>query len=362
MRLIVDAHQDLAWNMLTFGREYTRSALETRRLEAGSWAVEKNGDTLLGWPDYQQGSVALVFATLFASPARGQIGDWDAQAYKNVEEAYRTYKKQAELYHRLCDQHPDKFRLFGTRGEMEALLTQWQEPAPEAGRAVGLVPLMEGGDGIRNLDELGMWWELGVRMIGPAWKATRFCGGTNEPGPLTRDGFALLEAMQEIGFILDISHMDEPAALQALDRYEGVIIASHANPRAMLRGTESNRHLGDGVLGRLFERGGVTGIVPFNPFLKRGWSKNDRRSDVPLTVVANHIDYVCQLIGSAKHVGIGSDFDGGFGLQETPDSVDTIADLQKLAHILEMRGYNQEDVAAILGGNWLDILRKALPA
>jgi hypothetical protein len=56
--LLVDAHQDLAWNMFTFGRDYTRAAAETRSLEQGGFAPSVNGDTLLGWPEYQQGRVA----------------------------------------------------------------------------------------------------------------------------------------------------------------------------------------------------------------------------------------------------------------------------------------------------------------
>ena len=71
-RLSVDAHQDLAWNILTFGRDYTLSAAETRQREAGGLAPQVNGDTLLGYPDYMRGNVALVFATLFAAPVRAK--------------------------------------------------------------------------------------------------------------------------------------------------------------------------------------------------------------------------------------------------------------------------------------------------
>ena len=68
MHIIVDSHQDLAWNMLCFGRDYTRSVQETRALEVGSIAVEKNGDTLLGYPEYQSGNVAVIFATSLPPP------------------------------------------------------------------------------------------------------------------------------------------------------------------------------------------------------------------------------------------------------------------------------------------------------
>lgn len=359
--LIVDAHQDLAWNMLTFGRDPTRSALETRALEVGSSTPQYNGDTLLGWPELQQGNVAVVFSTLFVSPLRAAMGEWDTQAYRTIDEAHRYSMAQLNAYRRLTDEQPDKFRLIRARSELESHLQLWEQPAGETGRPVGLVVLMENAEGVRTPDELGEWWELGLRIIGPAWAGTRFCGGTREPGPLTRDGLALLDAMAGIGFSLDLSHMDREAALQALDRFPGPIIASHANPLGMLKGSESNRHLSDEVIDGIFERDGVIGVVPLNSFLRTGWSQRDGRQAVTLERLADHIDYYCQRAGDALHVGIGSDFDGGFGLQSVPAGIETIADLQQLAPILAARGYNLDEIAAILGGNWLGFLRRALP-
>ncbi|MGA7194105.1 MAG: hypothetical protein WBW94_10775, partial [Anaerolineales bacterium] len=86
---IIDSHCDLAWNMQAHGRDYTRSAAETRQLEKGTSVPEHNGDSLIGWSDYQRGRVAIVFSTLFASPARGKLGDWDKAIYADYEEAHR---------------------------------------------------------------------------------------------------------------------------------------------------------------------------------------------------------------------------------------------------------------------------------
>jgi membrane dipeptidase len=74
-----------------------------------------------------------------------------------------------------------------------------------------------------------------------------------------------------------------------------------------------------------------------------------------------HIDYVCQLLGDAGHVGLGSDFDGGFGLDQIPAGLDSIADLRFIGEALERSGYQPADVDAILSGNWLRILRQGLP-
>ncbi len=373
---LVDAHEDLAWNMLTFGREYTRSAAETRRLEAGSETVRRNGDTLLGWPEYQQGQVGLIFATLYVGPKRRALGAWDKLSYETTEEAHRFTRMQLDAYHRLVEAHPGKFRLVGTREELDALLEAWKPlnaapPAGESarraalegeGRPVGLVLLIENAEGIRHPDELPEWWRGGVRIIGPAWAGTRFCGGTREPGPLTAEGYALLRGMAGQGFILDLSHMDEQAALQALDFYEGAVIASHANALALLPGVESNRHLSDRLLDGLIARDAVIGVVPANYFLDPDWRSHRRKERVGLEKVAAQIDYICQRAGDARHAALGTDFDGGFGVQTTPREVDTIADMQKLAPMLEGMGYSRGDIAAIFHGNWLACLRRGWTA
>jgi membrane dipeptidase len=326
--LIVDAHEDIAYNMLSFGRDYTRSAAETRRVEedTGSQAPEYTGQSLLGWPEYQRGRVAVVFSTLFATPARRKTDPGESQAYADYNQAHRVYRTQLDTYRELADRHPEQFQFITRRAHLESVLADWSDASRE-NHPVGLVALMEGAEGVRNPSELDEWWEAGLRMIGLAWAGTRFCGGTRDPGPLTDDGRALLAAMAEFGFTLDLSHMDVLSALQSLDFYEGPIIASHANAAALLPGYDGNRLLPDEI---------IRGLIA-------------------------HIDYICQMAGDARHVGLGSDFDGGFGLGAVPFEIDTIADLQKLVPILKGKGYNDEAVAAVLGENWLRHLRTTLP-
>jgi membrane dipeptidase len=366
MPLIVDSHQDIAWNMLTYGRDYTRAVHVTRRLEAGTSTPEHNGDCLVGWPEYQRGQVAVVFATLFAAPARKkEVGD--VLLYPDYETAHRLYRDQITLYRRLADSHPDKFRLIFSAGELDDVIEQWSKPGPASGddgHPVGLIYLMEGADGIRSPRELAEWYELGLRIIGLAWAGTRYSGGTSEPGPLTDEGRKLLSAMADYNFILDLSHMDEAAAYEALDRYEGSVIATHSNCAALMQGSETNRHLPDRVIRGLIERNGVIGLIPLNTFLKVGWLRKNgsRREEVSLDTFIAHIDHVCQLAGDANHAAIGSDFDGGFGLQSIPPELDTIADLQIVANKLIALGYSEPEAANVLGGNWLRFLRQYLPA
>jgi membrane dipeptidase len=360
MRLLVDAHQDLAWNMLTFGRDYTFSAAETRRKEAGGLAVQVNGDSLLGYPDYQQGNVALIFATLFAAPLRAKSGDWDHQVYADSNQARQLDLNQLDTYNRLVDYAPQKFTLVRNSRDLDAVLSAWGHADEKtADSPVGLIPLMEGGDNLRNIDELPEWWERGVHIIGPAWMSTKFCGGTREPGPLTKEGHTLLEAMSELGFVLDLSHMDWAAARESLDEYEGPLIASHSNALRQVKDGESNRFLPDDVIERIVEHDGVIGVVPFNRFLIQSWTNSDPRCS--LDMVAAQIDYICQIAGNARHAGFGTDFDGGFGLQHVPAGIDTIADLHKLVPMLSARGYNEEDIDAIFGGNWISFLKKNIP-
>ena len=364
MPLILDSHQDIAWNMLTYGRDYTRPVQETRRLEAGSPTPQLNGDCTVGWPEYQRGEVAAVFATLFAAPIRKKEPG-DVLFYADHHTAHRLYRKQIDIYRKLADSYPDKFRLVSSAKELDSVIEHWSKPASDGeGHPVGMIYLMEGADGIQSPHELAEWYDLGLRIIGLAWAGTRYCGGTSEPGPLTDDGRKLIAAMMEYSFILDLSHMDEAAALESLERYEGPVAATHSNCAALMRGSETNRHMSDQVIRGLIERDGVIGLIPLNTFLKVGWLRKSgsRKEEVSLDAYIAHIDHVCQLAGDSNHAGIGSDFDGGFGFQSIPRELDTIADLQMVASKLLERGYRESDTANILGGNWLRFLRKHLPA
>lgn len=356
--LIVDAHEDLAWNMLTFGRDYTHSALWTRQQERGGPVPAANGNTLLGKTEWLLGHVGVIFSTLFVAPESHRTGAWDAQVYSTPQQAADLASAQLDAYHRLADDH-EQFRLIGTAADLDEVVATWGTDHSLEQRRIGLVPLMEGADPILEPARAEEWFERGLRIIGLSWDATRYAGGTYTPGPLTADGAELLAIMADLGMILDLSHLSEEAYHQALERYEGVVIASHANPRRFI---PTVRGLSDPMIADLAERGGVMGIVPYNAFLKPGWRKGDSRAEVPLATVADAIDHVCQVTGSARHVAIGSDFDGGFGLEHVPLGIDTVADLTHLAEPLAERGYSPEQIEMIFSGNWLRILHAGLPA
>lgn len=201
-----------------------------------------------------------------------------------------------------------------------------------------------------------------MRIIGLSWSGTFYAGGTKEPGPISPAGYELLDEMANLGMILDLSHMSEEGALEALDRYPGTIIASHSNPHSRVPSyVPLERNLSDVTIREIASRGGVIGTVLYNPFLKDGWTPSSGQERVSLTDVAASMDYVCQILGNADHVGIGSDFDGGFGLADAPQDLDSVADLRLIGNELARLGYSESDIHAILCENWLRILRLGLP-
>ncbi len=365
MPLLIDAHQDLASNSLIFNRDYRRSAHEIRQSEINTPIPDYNGHALVGWPEFQRGQVGLIIASLFTLPRKYKTNSLETQDYESLPEAHLRYLTQYNLYQRLSDENPDMFQLVRTYKELERLIKIWQkDPAdyPQRTHPVGLILMMEGAEGLSGSAELEEWREHGLSIIAPVWAGTRYCGGTKEPGRFSKEGFEFLEAMSDLGYTLDIAHMSEESSLQALDVYPGSIIASHANARALLKTDPSDRHLTDHQLIRLFERDGVIGVMPFNRFLLPGWYESDPREQVTLSMLIDHIDHICQIAGNARHVAIGSDYDGGFGWPAVPLEIDTIADLQKISPLLFERGYSNDDVNAIFYGNWHRKLEQALPA
>lgn len=358
--IIIDAHEDLAWNDLTFGRDYRRSMDATRRLEVGTETPEHNGQTLIGWPEWILGRVAIVFSTLFAAPSRWKKGTWDTVCYDGADEAHRHYRASLDVYTQWAEESPEKIRLIKDVHTLEDHWGIWHDPTCKG--PVGFVILMEGADGIRDPAEVAQWFEWGVRILGPAWSGTRYAGGTKEPGPLTDLGRELLSQMDACSMILDLSHLSEDGARQALDHFQGSIIASHTSPLARVPNAEfPERLVSDEMIQLIAEREGVMGLLIGNKFLQNNWVLGMDRDLVGMQDIIAAIDHVCQLLGSADHIALGSDFDGGFGLDQVPMGLDSIADLRLIGNALQEYGYTTEDVGAILGLNWYHLLQRSLP-
>ncbi|MER3443698.1 MAG: peptidase M19 [Meiothermus sp.] len=323
--MIVDAHLDLAHNALDLGRDLTLPLEELRRRDT------HKDIPVVTLPALREGGVGLCFATLWVDPKK----------YTGPLAAHQAAREQLEVYQRW--EEAGLVRIIRSAADLQAHRERWPTD-----RVPGMVVLIEGGEGIREPGEVAFWKAGGVRMIGPAWNRTRYCGGTREPGGLTELGVELLQAMDEAGLALDFAHMDEQAFWESLEVFRGPVCATHANPRSLLGGADTpfaNRHLSDAVILAIGERGGVVGTVLFSFFLDHTWSRGMER--VGLETVRNHLHHTARLIGWNK-VGIGSDFDGGFGLNENPQGLDRPADLARIGELVPA-----EARAGVLGENWL---------
>ncbi|MDB5299777.1 MAG: Membrane dipeptidase [Phycisphaerales bacterium] len=226
---------------------------------------------------------------------------------------------------------------------------------------LGIILSMEGADPIVTPDQVQEWWNLGLRAVGPAhYGRGHYAYGTAVSGPLSDRGVELLREFERVGMILDATHLCDESMAQALDNFGGKVLASHHNCRALVPG---DRQLADEQIKRLIQRNAVIGVALDAWMLYPNWVRGQTKPEVVgLSAVADHIDHVCQIAGSTRHSAIGSDLDGGFGIEQTPRDLNTIADLQKLGGILGSRGYSEADIDLIFHGNWLGFFRDALPA
>lgn len=344
--IIVDGHEDIAWNRLALGRDLFESVPEKRSRE-GPQPAHGQGIATVGYPELLAGNVRVVFSTLYASPARPgrpEVG----KTYSTPQQAYDQAWEQLQYYVSLSND--PRVSILGWRRDIDRLLGS-QPPK------LGLVILMEGADPIVEPAQVRDWFEAGVRIVGPAWGQTRYSGGTGAPGGLGPLGKELMTQMQQVGMVLDVSHMAEQSFYEALDLFHGPTIASHSNSRAFV---DTDRQLSDDMIRSLVGRGGVIGTVMYNKFLKGDWTKDQPKGAVGLEEAVRHIRHICELAGDSMHAAIGSDLDGGYGAESTPGEVDTIADLAKLGEMLS-HDMSDTDVANILGENWIRFLRRALP-
>ena len=369
MRPILDAHLDLAWNALSFDRDQQLELGEMRRREAHMRGAAR-GRCTVSLPEMRRGNIRVCLATLLCRALPEELPELDANVgeigdrrrgeiilredldYANQLIACSAAQGQL-AYYRLLEQQGE-LRILGTR---EDLAATWETPdAP-----LGIVLSMEGCDPITEPEQASWWYEQGLRTACLAhYGPSAYAMGTGGDGPLTPKGRELLAEFDRLGLILDLVHTADTAFEQALDAYGGPVFISHGNCRELVR---HDRQISDAQIRSVASRDGVIGVVLDEWMLVPGYVRG--RPDRPratLEDLANHIDHICSTLGDAKHVGVGSDLDGGFGTEQTPGDLDTIADLQKLGAILAARGYAEADIDAIFHGNWLEFFLRNLPA
>ena len=359
--LILDSHLDLAWNALQWNRDLL-SSVHTIRLREANHPDPLYGQGTVALPDMHRGSVAVCLATLLARSTGTPVAHVD---YPSPLQAYGAAQGQLAYYRAL--ERAGYVRFITQSDGLAHHVAEWQAwdgtADPDLNRAppLGFVISMESADPILDPERLEVWWEDGVRVIGPAhYGPGRYAGGTGTELGLTELGLRLLAEMERLSIVLDLTHFTDPAFWQALDITDCPVLASHNNCRGLV---PHQRQFSDEQLQAIFERDGVVGVAcdvwMLDPSWVRGESTNER---VTLNTVVDHIDYICQLSGTSRHAGIGSDLDGGFGQRQSPRDLDTIADLQQLPRLLAGRGYADADISAIMHGNFLRLLGQALGA
>ena len=328
---IIDAHLDLAYNAVR-GRDVTRPAREQ--------PVVEDEIATVGFPDLRAGGVELVLATIFCQPQTQKNAGYTSpqgaheQALIQLNQ-YRAWHEQGELQQRAA-----------ARPFRSAHSTSTQAYI-----------LLEGAEAIRTLDDAQFFYDQGVRIVGLSWQRTRYAGGTATPGPLTDAGRELVTELDRLGILHDASHLAERSFWDLLNFTDRPIIASHSNCRHIVGRDPNERHLTDAMIRAIAERGGVIGMNFYDRFLLPFAEFGKRRAT--LADVVAHIRHICDLTGSADHVAIGTDLDGGLGREQVPQEITTIADLGKLRDTLLTAGFTAEDAEKVMSGNWLRIIRRA---
>ncbi len=354
---IFDAHLDLSMNAMEWNRDLTRPLSEIRRREQGQTDRKDRGNGVVSFPEMRRGRIGICVATQIAryvretNPFPGWHSPEIAWAMTQAQLAwYRAMEEKGEL------------RQIRTAAELEAMVSLWMsDPPPDA--PIGYILTLEGADSMITLQHLERSYADGLRALGPAhYGKGTYSPGTEAEGPLSAKGRELVLEMDRLKLIMDVTHLTDEAFWEAVGLFQGPVWASHQNCRALVPG---QRQFTDEQLKHVIERGGVIGAALDAWMMVPGWIKFETRPEdtgVSLKHMVDHIDHVCQLAGNSLHAGVGTDLDGGFGREQAPLDLESIADLQKIPPMLAARGYSQEDINNILHGNFLRFLRQHLPA
>ncbi len=356
--LIFDAHLDLAMNAIEWNRDLARPLAEIRAKEAHLKDKPDRGRGTVCLPELRRGRVGLCVATQLARlehDAYSPVFGWrsPAQAWAMTQAQLAWYRAMEEA---------GEMTAITDRAGLEAHLARWAaaDEAAAANLPVGYVRSLEGADSLITVGHLERAWADGLRALGPAhYGPGVYAQGTSTEGPFPARGLELLRRADELGFILDVTHLSDACFWQAVESYRGALWASHHNARALV---PHQRQLADDQFLALAARGGVAGVCLDAWMMIPGWVRGQTTpagTGLRLEKLVEHIDHYCQLAGNARHVGIGSDLDGAFGTEQVPQELDSIADLQRLPALLRARGYAEADVDGILSGNFLRVLRGA---
>ena len=359
--LIVDAHLDLAMNALEWNRDLTRSIDDIREREAGKTDLPDRGRGTVCFPELRRGNIGLVVATQIARYAKP---GHPLPGWHSPEQAWAMTQGQLAWYRAM--EEAGELTSIRTRDELDRHVALWaaeERGEDEAGRRpIGYIMSLEGADSVLTFGHLERSVADGLRAIGPAhYGPGTYAFGTNSNGKLGEKGRELIREIERLGLILDATHLCDDCFREAMDLFQGPVWASHSNARTL---TPHNRQFTDDQIRELIDRGAVIGAPLDAWMMVPGWIRGETTPEgvgLKLEKMAEHIDYICQMAGNANHSGVGTDLDGGYGREQCPMDLDTIADLRRLPDLLKARGFVEGDVEKVMSGNFLRFLREALP-
>ncbi len=354
MKFIFDAHLDLSMNALEWNRDLRQELTQIRALEKGMTDLPDRSKGVVSFPAMRRGNIGLCMATLIARYVKPEN---NLPGWNSPEQAWAQTQGQLAWY-RVMEADGQLFQI-KNKQQLTLHVANWN--AQSSNPAIGYLLSLEGADSIVSMEYLHLLYEEGLRAIGPAhYGPGTYAFGTDSSGGIGTKGRLLLQEMAQLNLILDATHLCDQSFWETLDFYQGPIWASHSNTRKWV---PNERQFDDNQIKALLERGSVIGMAfdawMMYPDWKRGVT-TPASSGLQLEAIVNHIDHICQLAGNSKHVMLGSDLDGGFGKEQCPADIETIADLQKLDDILLKRGYTSEDIECIFSKNGLCFLNENL--
>ena len=350
--LIVDAHLDLSMNAMEWNRDLRLPVMAIREREIGMNDKPDRAKGTVAFPELRKGNIGLVVATQIA---RYVSTESKLKGWNSVQQAWAQTQAQLSWY-RTMEEAGELVQILDTRG-LAHHLENWNAKKP-----IGYILSLEGADSLITIDHLHRAYGYGLRAVGPGhYGPGRYANGTDSSGPLNEMGRSLLKEMELLNMILDATHLCDEAFWDAMEMYNGPVWASHNNCRALVN---HNRQFSDDMIKALIQKdaviGGALDAWMMVPNWQRGIS-DPRAMDCSLEKMIDHMDHICQIAGNANHIGIGTDLDGAYGKEQCPFDIETIADLQIMPTLLTKRGYTQIEIEKVMHGNWLRVMKRALP-
>jgi len=351
-----DIHLDLSMNALEWNRDLRKPIRDINRQEAGMKDKPDRGNATVSFGELRKGNIGFVVAT--------QIGRYVAPdnplpGWHSPEQAWAQTQGQLAWYKAM--EADGQMVMIRTKQDLLNHIALWVNSKTDTQKPIGYVLSLEGADSIVSIEHLERAYHDGLRAVGPAhYGPGRYANGTDSHGKLNDAGKALLQKMDSLNMILDVTHLNDDAFWHALELYSGPVWASHNNCRALV---DHNRQFSDEMIKALIERKAIIGIALDAWMMVTGWIRGQstpRAMNCSLEVMANHMDHICQIAGNTENIAIGSDLDGAFGTEQCPYDLKTIADLQLIPDILQKRNYSEEDIQAITGGNVIRFLTEGL--